>query len=664
MAKPQKITYPYLFGPPVLPAVREKNPNASPEDLRRILGAADEIPRDRLPENPTTDYPSLIQQKWLVGVNPDIYNRPVAIIGAGAAGLCAGYELMKCGLTPVFFEAQKAPNNPDKARPGGRAYSWDFLNVGNDADGKNHKKSVGELGCMRFPKSHTTLRTYVDAVFKGEYSYAEKYDTQWFPFRDPLLVNENNEVVFDTILYARGIKGRQSYRINAKTPIDEFPEELKKVSNAFESLIDSLLSGILKAYQSGDEDEVYRQWTDLNATYQDKSIFEVLRDQKWTEIPAGSTPIESGGASLLDIFGEIGLGSGGFDAFWGTTFMEVLRIKLHQDETNQDAFLGGTEYMLKPFLSHKVACASGKTQSMLDVTNGHVVTNPVARIINLRHEGGSGIRIDCETETPGKFVSYKFPCVILTASPTSISSSIYITEDLFADSVWSGIRNIPLTGCGKVFAAFDEPFWRGAGPNGRDSIVTCVTDEALRQIYVFDDYHWGSGSKAGLLMLSYTWGDWAHKMGSMSEADQVQTVMRMLPNIIGTIEYEPVAELRDAIEAGNIRTINWSHERGFAGGYRMADLNRYKDQTAMSNAGAHPNDSTAPLFLGGEACAWLGLSGWIEGALHTGIHTTLGATLWLNDHPDIDWSQFDKLEDIKGTSFQLPSDPGPVPFPS
>ncbi len=641
-----------LLGPSFTSQVRARNPQATKIDLRETLGFPDH--RDRPPEIPDVDYPSMITGGPIATIDSQWFGKPVAVIGAGAAGLCAGYELMRSGLVPVFFEMQKDIRLTDYARPGGRANSYNF-------SAASEPPAFGELGCMRFPKSHTTLRTYVDTIFKGEYSYAREVDNQWPPFIDPLLFDQSGDipqsdwkVVYDTAFYARGIDNREFYRVNEDTTFAQLPEAIQDVSTAFGEFLfgqSGILNDLVTAYADGDVAKISDVWEGLNSTYQDKSIFEVLRDQGWETVVKGSN-----NTSRLSIFGELGLGSGGFDAFWGTTFMEILRIKIHEDESNQDAFVGGSSYMLSPFLTHEVVCADGKTNTLADVTYSHVLLSPVTHI--KKAEGG-GVLIITEDDADG----YLFPCAILTASPTAISSSIAVDEEIFSAATWDGIRNIPLTGSGKTFVAFPTPFWKESSKQfqGRDAIVTTVTDEALRQVYTFDDYHWGSGSAKGALMMSYTWGDWAHKMGSLSDVDQVHSAIRMLKEIYS-------AEWRDewdtlfaaAIEAGNFRTINWSHERGFAGGYRMADLNRYADQFFMWMAGLIPNDADAAVFLIGEATAWLGLSGWIEGALHTGINSVMGTDTWFKvAAPDFEnWNKVVDPSSIKGTSFALATAPG------
>ena len=615
--------------------------------------------RDRLPETVASDYPSMITDKEpLAPISPKYFGKPVAIIGAGAAGLCAGYELMRMGLYPIYFESQTFGDGT--ARPGGRAYSYDF------ADALQlTKKSVGELGCMRFPKSHTTLHAYVDNIFKGEYKYATELETQWPPFIDPLLYDNegdipqsNWKVMYDTMFMAQGIRKRAPYRVNAGSTFGDMDSAIQDVATAFGELIfddnNGILTPIVKAYAAGDINQISFLWDKLNDTYQEKSIFEVLRDQGWDKKIVGTN-----NASRLELFGELGIGSGGFDAFWGTTFMEVLRIKLHEDESNQRAFVGGSSYMLKPFLTHVTEVRGSPPKSLKRLTDNKVIISPVVRI---DEKDGGGVVISCEDGN-----TYSFPIVIMTPSPTAISSSIMVQESLLSPDLWKGIRRMPLTDSGKIFLAFPTPFWKGTSRRfpGHDAIVTTITDYNLRQVYTFDNYHWGSSSPAGVLMISYTWGDWAHKFGSFPEKQQVESAIRMLKEIYKE-EWLPSWDtyFSKALETKAYKAITWSHERGFAGGYRMADLNRYEEQQHMWIRSAFPYSDNAAVLTAGEAVAWLGLSGWVEGALHTGINSALGVGAWLSFHGDrfSNWENMVKPAGIVGTSFTPPSDPGTISF--
>jgi len=81
----------------------------------------------------------------LGSIPPEHHGAEVAIVGAGLAGIACAYELMKLGLRPVVYEAD---------RIGGRLRSERFA---------GHPEAVAEMGAMRFPPSATTFFRYVEA---------------------------------------------------------------------------------------------------------------------------------------------------------------------------------------------------------------------------------------------------------------------------------------------------------------------------------------------------------------------------------------------------------------------------------------------------------------------------------------------------------------------
>ena len=119
----------------------------------RGLGQAGEAADDRLPRpgrrhprptaRPVTyfgpDFPVRLRRldrrirRGLGALPAERHGTEVAIVGAGAAGIVAAYELMRLGLKPVVYEA---------GRIGGRLRSQPF----EGAEGV-----IAELGGMRFP---------------------------------------------------------------------------------------------------------------------------------------------------------------------------------------------------------------------------------------------------------------------------------------------------------------------------------------------------------------------------------------------------------------------------------------------------------------------------------------------------------------------------------
>ncbi|WIV12254.1 FAD-dependent oxidoreductase [Proteiniborus sp. MB09-C3] len=73
-------------------------------------------------------------------------NKKVAIIGAGAAGLSAAFQLRKLGFDITIFEAREN-------RVGGRIYTYYF-----------NSENYGELGAMRIPVSHETTWHYINLL--------------------------------------------------------------------------------------------------------------------------------------------------------------------------------------------------------------------------------------------------------------------------------------------------------------------------------------------------------------------------------------------------------------------------------------------------------------------------------------------------------------------
>ena len=71
--------------------------------------------------------------------------KKVVIVGAGLAGLAAGYELKKAGHHPVILEAQQ--------RVGGRVYTLrDPFTDG----------LYAEVGAMRIPRAHSLTMEYIE----------------------------------------------------------------------------------------------------------------------------------------------------------------------------------------------------------------------------------------------------------------------------------------------------------------------------------------------------------------------------------------------------------------------------------------------------------------------------------------------------------------------
>lgn len=122
----------------------------------------------------------------------------VAVIGGGLSGIVAAYELMKMGLRPVVYEAD---------RIGGR-----LRTVGFEGCDEN---LTAEMGAMRFPPSSTALQHYIDLV-----------GLETTPFPNPLAPETPSTVV--------DLKGESHY---AQT-IDDLPQVYRDVAHAWNACLE------------------------------------------------------------------------------------------------------------------------------------------------------------------------------------------------------------------------------------------------------------------------------------------------------------------------------------------------------------------------------------------------------------------------------------------
>ena len=123
------------------------------------------------PPPPATfvDTPAMDYAKWLDNAPNGIAavqtpgSRLVAVVGSGAAGLSAAFELLRCGVNVMVYEATN--------RIGGRLFS----SPSSTGDG-----NLFEMGAMRFSPSEAVLHHYAD-VFNTTGPVRVVFDPAAFP---------------------------------------------------------------------------------------------------------------------------------------------------------------------------------------------------------------------------------------------------------------------------------------------------------------------------------------------------------------------------------------------------------------------------------------------------------------------------------------------------
>lgn len=567
-----------------------------------------------LPENPL-DYLKLIQQQeGIAPLNKEYINTRVAIIGGGSAGLCAAHELMRVGLTPMVFEAQ--------SRIGGRCYTYKFK----DQDSK--VIAMAELGAMRIPTSQQTLFYYLEELGVKQRQQDYLIDGDWPLFPSPKAV--------DTRFYFRGRNFVYSVKDQSYVGDPFVIQQVNTVETKFNALLNrdlGALQALDKEYNEGNnlspgqyQEYVGKRlalWSKVVDTYQNKSLFEVLIEYRG-EMGSWST-------DEIMLLGAIGIGTGGIGAVYNTAYLETLREAYHEDDRDQRLIVGGIDQLPISLWSAKRSRAhSLPIESVANLNHNQFHR----KVIQIRTPENPLDWIEVTWEENGNRHKDKFPAVILTCSLRGIEMGIDINREAFSDEVWYAIRDFGMVSSQKVFFLTKTPFWNEWNQKQRDQplkqILTTISDNTLRQSYFFDKKDFGVGANQktdyGVALMSYSWSGQAIKFDALTEDEKKRICLNAFEEIYG-------AEVRDLFENqyADRYSICWDKMDGFHGAFRMANPGQYQQQQDLFQQGLGQSRVNNGLYLAGEALAWYGLSGWIEGALHSGINAALATIQRLNE---------------------------------
>lgn len=371
----------------------------------------------------------------------------VAIIGAGAAGLIAGYELMRMGLRPIFFKSGQF---------GGRLRSQPF----EGADG-----IIAELGGMRFPVSSTSF-----------YHYADKVGVESSPFPNPLTETAGSTVI--------DLEGETHY---AETLAD-LPPLYSEVARAYDEALEesAQFSALKAAIRARDAKRIKEIWNPIVREWDERTFYDFV---------VSSTAFRNLSFRHREVFGQVGFGTGGWDSDFPNSMLEILRVNVTELDENQRFFIGGVEQVPQRLWRHTPRnMAHWPSGTTLAALNGGATRPGVARIS--RDEEGELV----VTDRWGR--SGTFAAVVATCQSHLLTTAIDTDELIFDQKLWMALDRTRYMQSSKTFVMVDRPFWKDKDPKtGRDVMSMTLTDRMTRGTYLFDN---GPG-KPGVICLSYSW---------------------------------------------------------------------------------------------------------------------------------------------------------------
>ncbi|WP_329130068.1 NAD(P)/FAD-dependent oxidoreductase [Streptomyces sp. NBC_01476] len=408
----------------------------------------------------------------LGAVPPTEHGTEVAVVGGGLSGLVTAYELMRMGLRPVLYEAD---------RIGGRLRTVTF-------DGCDPGLTA-EMGAMRFPPSSTAFQHYVDLV-----------GLETRPFPNPLAPVTPSTVV--------DLKGESHYA----TSVDDLPEVFHQVMRAWNTCLEdgADFSAMQRALRTRDVPAIRAIWSPLVEKLDNQTFYGFLCDS-----PAFRS------FRHREIFGQVGFGTGGWDTDFPNSILEILRVVYTGADDDHRGIVGGSRQLPLRLWEHQPdkLLHWPRGTSLRSLHGGE----PRPAVTALHRTAGNRITV---TDSSGDIRGYR--AVVFTAQSWMLLSKIACDDSLFPIDHWTAVERTHYMESSKLFVPVDRPFWRDKDPRtGRDLMSMTLTDRMTRGTYLLDD----GPDRPAAICLSYTWADDSLKWLPLSAHERMEVMLTSLGEI-------------------------------------------------------------------------------------------------------------------------------------
>lgn len=520
--------------------------------------------------------------------------RKVLIVGAGVAGMVTAYEAMRMGLHPVLVEASD--------RIGGRLYA----HVAGDPDDPA-KRVICELGAMRFPQSGKALMHYFDKV--GMTANSADFPNPGSPATASTVVDYNN-----TQTYYEG---------------SDLPAEYEEIERLFfEVFLETdpiKFTEMERAMSEGAIDQALI-----------KSIWNAILESGWDNLSFFSALVEKAGWSRadIDLFGQIGFGTGGWNTDYPNCFLEVLRVLYTGLDTNHTLMYDGSS-QLPTRLWNRSPQALGDVMvhwpatTTVQMLSEQVIARPFNQEVRqIERQADGSFEVFIYDTQLGQGTRHAFDSVVYTPHVRILDKFRYMggrdrlaaMDSLLPRETWEAVMYTHYMQSAKIFAATTQPFWKETGSDGHYKMSVTLSDRITRGTYLLDYSASTGGYKGSGIFLSYTWNDDSLKFLGERVAP-LPTHVELCTSLLDEVYRGANLNLAAHFAARDpFVEINWEEQPFFLCAFKMNLPGQYEYQRRlfsqfMSGVGEGNPDG---FILAGDDVSWTG--GWAEGAVTTALN--------------------------------------------
>ena len=575
---------------PVFPNLRRSKPG------RGLLAAA--------PPTPLTfvDAPTMNYVTWLDNSPQGIatFDKAsayhVAVIGSGAAGLAAAYELLRCGLNVTVFEATD--------RIGGRLFS----SPSSTQDG-----NVFEMGAMRFTPSEQVLHWYGN-LFNQTHPGSVQFDTGSFP--NP---GENlTYIAFQgkTYLWDPNIKDANVLPPEFNTVSEGWTAFMNNGFTSEDGTLQLVAPATLTTWLAdplSNTDSIIAAWSSYIGAFVNSSLYEAVVRIFTDKNAPGGTPWRQ---SDLEFFGALGTGFGGFGPLFPICFLDIMRFVINAVDSDQHELLTGVSSLVNGFLNQPITRPDGTRTT---VYQNVVINKPVTAVSS---KGDSVTLTFADTSTQ------VFDRVVAATSHRSMELTLGLGTSVkglpLAEPVADALRRVHLENSSKVFVE-TSAFWNQMDPTTRLNWPrNVVGDTLLRNLYTLT--YPNAPSDTGVLLFSYTWADDSVKQQAFTD---VNARIALLVRDLETISPGLATEVGNSMKQGTAQLIDWQNTPFFFGAFKLNQpgQDNYVASLWFDFLKASKKDLDTGVYVAGDSIGFLG--GWVENAFHTGLNAAAGVAVSL-----------------------------------